>query len=345
MSLEDAFAQQAEACTTMGSPFMGQLLGLFAKNWPLDSAVADKLAGFEGDIGPAGHSLPLRLAGGLHALVLSGRDAALKELYPPHKAKDAALLAAVKTAFQTHADFLCDWVESPPQTNEIRRSAVLIAGAQVAATFSTLPICLSELGASGGLNLMWDHYALDLGVRRIGATMPAVILHPEWKGAAPPDASPEVVSRAGVDLNPLNPANGDDLLRMLAYLWADQPDRLTMTRAAASVMTAPIEKGDAIDWLAERLATAPEGQLHLIQNTVAWQYFPADAQARGIALIEAAGATATQNRPLAWLTMESDGDVRATKGAAMRLRLWPGNIDLDLGRADFHGRWIDWQLT
>jgi hypothetical protein len=25
------------------------------------------------------------------------------------------------------------------------------------------------------------------------------------------------------------------------------------------------------------------------------------------------------------------------------LRLWPGDKTLDLGRADFHGRWVDWR--
>ena len=115
-----------------------------------------------------------------------------------------------------------------------------------------------------------------------------------------------------------------------------------MTRAAASIATGPVARGDAIDWLAPRLHAAPPGHLHLIQHTVAWQYFPAEAQTRGRALIEAVGAQATENRPLAWLSMETDGDRTGKIGAALTLRLWPGDIRLDLGRADFHGRWINW---
>ena len=57
---------------------------------------------------------------------------------------------------------------------------------------------------------------------------------------------------------------------------------------------------------------------------------------------EAAGAQATPNRPLAWLSMETDGDTTGKVGAALTLRLWPGDITLELGRADFHGRWINW---
>lgn len=83
MTLSDAFRQQAISCAALDSPFMAQLLDILAKSWPQDSALARKFATFEGDIGPAGHSLPLRTAGGLHALVLTGRDPGLAAVYPP----------------------------------------------------------------------------------------------------------------------------------------------------------------------------------------------------------------------------------------------------------------------
>jgi hypothetical protein len=35
--------------------------------------------------------------------------------------------------------------------------------------------------------------------------------------------------------------------------------------------------------------------------------------------------------------MENDG---TSPGAVMTLRLWPGDVTLDLGRIDFHGRWV-----
>lgn len=342
MSLSDAFSAQAETCTRMGSPFMGQLLTILSKHWPTDSALGQKFARFEGDIGPSGHSLPLRIAGGLHALVLSNSDADLAALYPPNTATDGDLMRGVLSALETHAQFLLDWTDSAPQTNEVRRSAALIAGAHVAVNHFDLPIHLSELGASGGLNLMWDHYALEINGERFGPDVPAVLLSPDWEGDMPPAANPVIADRAGVDLNPLDPTLGDHLLRLTAYLWPDQPERLTMTRAAASVVTTRPAQGDAIDWLGPRLASAPQGHLHLIQHTVAWQYFPAEVKAHGRALIEAAGDQATPNRPLAWLSMETDGDTTGKVGAALTLRLWPGDLTLDLGRADFHGRWIKW---
>jgi len=345
MNLSEAFSAQSEACIRLGSPFMGQLMRLLAKDWPSDSALGQKFASFDGDIGPSGHSLPLRIAGGLHALVLNKTAPELAAVYPPAKTNDDTLRATVLEALENHKVFLIDWCNSAPQTNEVRRSAALIAGAQVAVQHFNLPICLSELGASGGLNLMWDHYAIEINGQQIGAANPAITLRPDWQGALPPDTSPQIAQRAGVDLNPLDPRRDDDLLRLTAYLWADQPERLTMTRAAAQVADAPITRADAIDWLAPRLQNPPQGQLHLIQHTIAWQYFPKEVQTRGRALIEAAGAQATAEQPLAWLSMESDGDARGQLGAALTLRLWPGDLHLNLGRADFHGRWINWEYA
>ena len=343
MSLARAFEHQAISCVRLGSPFMGRLLRLLAADWPEHSALGLYFAGFTGDIGPSGASLPLRIAGGLHALVLSGKDTALKAVYPPHDTKDETLRAAVLDALERHQNFLLEWVQSPPQTNEVRRSGALMAGAAVAAQHSDLPVWLSELGASGGLNLCWDHFALEAGGLRLGSENPALTLAPEWEGPPPPAHLPVIAGRGGVDLNPLDPSDPADLLRLTAYLWPDQPHRLDLTRAAASVAGTQIEQGDAIDWLATRLAAAPVGRLHLIQHTVAWQYFPSDAQKRGQQMIEEAGAAATPERPLAWLAMESDGDTKGSVGAALTLRFWPGDITLALGRVDFHGRWVKWE--
>jgi hypothetical protein len=155
----------------------------------------------------------------------------------------------------------------------------------------------------------------------------------------PPAAAVKVVERAGVDLRPIDPRSHDEALRLFAYLWPDQPSRADLTRAAISVLDTTVGQGDAIDWLETRLHSPLSARLHLVYHTVAWQYFPADAQNRGRALIEAAGARATENAPLAWLRMETDG---GSNGAAVTLRLWPGNRRIGLGRADFHGRWVHW---
>ncbi len=336
-ALAQAFAFQGKACADLGSPFMAQLCGLFARRaWP-DTPLRDTFFAWEGDIGPSAQSLPLRLAGGLHALVLNGDR--LGAFYPPHVVSDDQLWVAVCDAMAREDRFLTAWVAGAPQTNEVRRSAVLIAAGHVLANRFGLPIRLSELGASGGLNLMWDRYGLDVAGHRFGPAKADVVLSPDWEGPAPPGADPVVVARRGVDLNPLDPNDPTDALRLRAYLWPDQPDRLQRTEAAISAFDAKVDRADAITWLSDRLSHRA-GQCHLIYHTVAWQYFPAAAQARGTAMIETAGAAATADAPLAWFGMEADGQ---GAGAALTLRIWPDDIKVDLGRADFHGRWVKWE--
>jgi len=338
-ALAAAFVFQADSCTALGSPFMAQLCNLLAtRDWP-DTHLRDRYFSWAGDIGPKAQSLPLRLAGGLHALVLTGD--VLAGYYPPHVVSDDDLWDAVCGTMLRKDAFLNSWVNSPPQTNEVRRAAVLIAVGHVLANRYGFPLRLTELGASGGLNLMWDHYGLDIQDKQYGVSGAEVMLNPDWEGPLPPIADPVVVGRRGVDLNPLDPKDPDDALRLRAYLWPDQPDRLHRTEAAIANYDATVDQGDAIEWLAGQLNSA-SGTTHLIYHTVAWQYFPPDVQARGKALIEAAGARATDNAPLAWFGMESDGKA---PGAAMVLRRWPQDVTVDLGRVDFHDRWIKWKAT
>ena len=340
MTLAQALLDQAGHCAALDSPFMARMLPMLAEVWPVGSLLDTAVQRFDGDIGPKGHSLPLRLASGLHALVLTGQDAGLMATYPPNVATDADLASALSGALAAHEAFLIDWITSAPQTNEVRRSSVLIAGTHRLVHHTGITqVHLSELGASAGLNLMFDRYALTVGATRLGPEDAALTLAPDWTGPEPLCAPFTVTGRRGVDLNPLDPHLPDHALRLRAYLWADQDHRLALTDAAIACCTADVDRGDAIDWLTNRLSSAPAGQLHLIFHTVAWQYFPPEQQVKGTALIEAAGARATQNSPLAWLRMEADTE---TRGASVTARLWPGDHHITLGRADFHGRWVDW---
>ena len=342
MELQATFLEQAKACVGLGSPFMGRLMSLLARCWPDDTALARRFALWEGEIGPFGASLPLRLAGGLHALVLMARDATLAAAYPPNVVDDAVLLDAVLGAMRHHDAFLCRWVENAPQTNEVRRSTVLIAAAHWLDARFHLPLQLSEVGASAGLNLLFDKFAMQIGDHQWGPNETTVRLFPHWRGHLPPQSKPRIAERRGVDLNPLCVGRPEDELRLISYIWPDQADRIVRTRAAMALQVEQVDEGDAVEWLAKRLAIPWSGCLHLIYHTITWQYFSANRQASGRAIIEAAGAAATNEAPLAWLAMEADD---SPKGAALTIRLWPGDIRLSLGRAGFHGQWVEWACS
>lgn len=335
------FFTQADYCQSLGSPFMARALvmvrDLLASS---DSPFAKAVLNWPGDPRTNADSVPLRVMGGLHALVLSGRDPALAAAYPPHG--DKALATALSAAIMTHADFLIDWIKQAPQTNETARQSPLVATACLLAERFQMPLHLIELGASAGLNLRWDRTAVETPLGRLGNDGAAITLSPEWQGSLPRGRGFTIASARGVDLNPLDATDPDQALRLLAYLWPDQPDRLVRARKAielANENPIKVAKADAIDWLATILPDRPDSGLTLIYHTVAWQYFPQKQQQKGKALIEATGATATRKNPLAWLSMEADD---GPKGAALCLRLWPGDLTILLGRADFHARWVDW---
>ncbi len=345
-ALRAAFAEQGQACLALGSPFMHRLLPLALQALPRDTALGMRLLNWpETDLDATKDAVALRLAGGLHALVLGG-DSSLCAAYPPNETDDQHLVFALRAAYSAHEAHLLQWLDNPPQTNEVRRSAALIAVSHwLTARFGKMMV-VSEVGASAGLNLNFDFYRMDACGATFGPMGSSVQLAPEWRGGVLTPCPPYIHETRGVDLNPLNPADPKDAMRLLAYLWPDQTDRLARTQAAINIAKAPdteaqdqVDRADALDWLPGRLDHTPP-YLHLLYSTVAWQYLPTAAQAKGEAMICAAGATATADAPLAWFRMETDGQ---SPGAAMRLRLWPGDLDISLGRIDFHGRWIDWQ--
>ena len=337
----DHFRVQGDACTKLGSPFMGVLLAGLADQWPDGGARDRSCQNFDGDISAYGHAIALRAAGGLHALVLTGQDAGLMAVYPPNPADPAKLIPAALAAFETHAAFFEDWMKSPPQTNEVRRCAALIPGANWIARRHPLPFVTSELGASGGLNANWNRYALEAGDARLGPEDPTLTHRPTWQGAVPAQMEIRVDEKAAVDLKPVDVKDPAQALRLKSYLWPDQPERMALTEAAIAAVDTVVETGDAADWLETRLAKVYPGHVHMIYHSIAWQYFPEAVKARVTAAIEAAGAQATDDAPIAWLSMEADG----TQGSArIGLRMWPGDIDLELGRADYHGRWIKWEV-
>jgi len=336
-AVRNSFRTQADACLALGSPFTARILRLLADGLTPGTPVADRVLGWQGDPSGRADALALRLAGGLHALALQSDPPALRSFYTnPSRHTDIEALAVLLDTTD-HAP-LMDWLASAPQTNEVRRSAPLIAAGHWLAARFGLPMVLSELGASAGLNLNWDRYALDTG-GGFGDQNSPLRLTPDWRGAMPPSTQPQVTQRRAVDLNPLDVTR--DSLRIRAYIWADQPDRMALTQTAIDMAHGlQVDRADAVDWLETRLQTQHPGQLHLIYHTVAWQYFSQTAQARGEALLQSAGNRATASAPLAHLSLESDG---AEPGAALTLRLWPGNHTIPLGRVDFHGRWVDWQ--
>src|SRR5262249_23955211 len=150
------------------------------------------------------------------------------------------------------------FVQSPPQTNETRRTIALLPGFFAAARGGG-PLHVLEIGASAGLNTNWDRFAYRAGGWSWGATDPgAPSIDTAWRGPAPDLSTPlTVASRGACDLQPLDvrdPAQRDQLR---AYVWPDQTERLArFDRAVALAIrhVTRVERAAADAWLAERLA-------------------------------------------------------------------------------------------
>jgi len=335
--------RQGHACASLGSPFMGRLMPLIGKRLSGHTGVGARCLAWAGDVGPSGQSVPLRLAGALHALVLDGSAPDLAAVYPPHSPCDDQLWSAVTDALLAHEARILTWLDRAPQTNEVRRAAAVIAGLWWAlGEVGDRPVVLSEMGASAGLNLALDSFCVTMNGSVYGPADAAVALTPEWRGHARPTPHPiSVTDRRAVDLAPLDPASPADRLRLLAYLWPDQPDRLARTRAAIAVASVRPDAADAAPWLARRLSTPKQGALHVVYTTIAAQYFPDETREAIAAHLQKAGMVASAEAPLLYLSMEADG---GEPGAGLTATLWSGGAPRQtrLGRAHFHGDWIEW---
>lgn len=343
-----AFAQQATWCRELGSPLTGLLMEVVGRNLDRSTRIGARILDWPGRADAGHDALTLRLAGGLHALVRRGRLPDLAGLYPPNPMPDGpALWRAVAAALADAGDALAPWLDGAPQTNEVARSAVLMPGLMQVAQETGLPVALYELGASAGLNLLPDRYAYQLGPVAAGAAGSPVRLRPDWQGPPPSSAPVQVVRRRGVDLNPLDVTRPADQERLLAYIWADQAERLARTQAAIALAAAdppPLDRGDAADWTEGMLHPAPEpGVARVLMHSIAAQYFPERTRARIAAHAARVGAQATRAAPFAWLRFE--GDARYGPRPALLLTLWPGGRERLLATGSAHGLWVRWAAS
>ena len=94
--------------------------------------------------------------------------------------------------------------------------------------------------------------------------------------------------------------------------------------------------------MAERLAAQHDkGVTRVLYHSVMWQYLPEPTREAIAAAMEQAGAEATEERPLAWVRLETN---RATFRHELTVRYWPGGADpVLLAEAHPHGAWVEWK--
>jgi hypothetical protein len=341
--LAEAWAKQIAFCDTGGSPFTARVLEAAWAAQERGGTLDALLPYWPGNAWA--DAVPLRVAGALHALALSGADAELAALYPPARDTFDAERgpAAVARALAEHRALVAEYLALAPQTNEIGRSAVLLGGFAAIARETGLPLATLEIGASAGLNQYWHRYRYELGAARWGDAASPVVIASDWQGT-PPELPVliDVNSHAACDVSPIDLSAPGAALRLLSYVWPDQHERLVRLRAAialAQSLGVHVETADALDWVRRELATARPRRATVLYHSVMWQYLPEPTREALRQVIANAGARATRDAPLAWLAFEVVG---ADADCELTLTLWPGGARRVLATAHPHGRWVRW---
>jgi hypothetical protein len=342
------FRTEARNARALESPLNGFLLDAVADD--LDrGGIASVVLGDHLD-DPSASALPLRLLGGVHALVLTGRADELARWYPSVGGAVAldgpdgdALATAFRAALAAHVDEVRAWLWHPPQTNEVGRASALIGGLRHIVAQADLPVRLVEVGASAGLNLRADRFRISGSSGEFGDPSSPVQLGEAWVGTAPPPTAVRIVERSGGDLSPIDPTSPDGALRLMAYVWPDHVARMQRLRGAlqlAADVPAEVRREDV---LATLRRTTPVGATWtVVWHSIFRQYLSKPARQRFAAAIEAIGESARANAPFAHLAFEPVS--RESPWFPVVLTTWPGGETRTIGRALPHGlptNWLD----
>jgi hypothetical protein len=223
------------------------------------------------------------------------------------------------------------------QTNEPARCATLLP----ALALLPQPLALIEVGASAGLTLLPDRYTYDYDGRRIAGTDPdAPVLNCRPLGQVPiPAQVPEVAWRAGLDLNPLDVTDDDDVRWLDCLIWPGEAGR--RERLAAAIETArrnppPLHRGDLLTDLVPLARQAPPGATLVIYHSAVLAYVAPEQRGQFAATVRGLDAS--------WLSNEAPGILPGVASPERDSESFVLVLDgtQALALTDGHGTWVEW---
>ncbi len=341
-----AFRRQARSCADLGSPMYAGLLDRLVSDLEEGGPTARVVAGHEDD--PGDSALPLRLLGSVHRLVLERRAGELTLYYPSVGgtwAPDAGSSAFLRLLAEQPEDAR-EWLDRPPQTNEVGRAAALVGGLLHLPADEHRDVRLFEIGASGGLNLLADRFGyVDTAGERYGRRSSPVVLDDAWTSTVMPRRRVQFAERHGCDLRPVDVGTTEGRLTLTAYVWPDQVHRLERLRSALDLAAEhPLDvrrlaAGDFVETITLRPSTTT-----VLWHSVMWQYLPGEEQERVAARIEQLGRLAEDDGSFVHLRLEPVR-LRGEESPQFRvlMRTWPGGEERVLGTAHPHGVPVRWE--
>jgi hypothetical protein len=342
LDVREAIEWQAQHAEEAFAPCTARVIRAELAVLDSDTATGRRMANWQGLV--LADAMPLRIAGGLHWLCLTGEDQRLQPVYAGLLTDQATIDAIVVDMVTKYDAPLMAWLDSPPQTNEAGRSASIMAGLLWLSQRLGSKFELNEIGASAGVNTMMARYFFDLGGVRAGPSLSRMTIAPEWKGPLPPEGKVEIVAAQGSDLAPIDLTDPAQALRLKAYVWPEatqRMDRLDVAIAMAERAPPDLVRMEAAEFVREMLARPQEaGITRVLFHSIVWQYLSGPSKQAIEAMMEEAGARATLEKPLAWLALETN---RETFRHELWVRYWPGRGEaVQLLSAHPHGAWVEW---
>ena len=219
------------------------------------------------------------------------------------------------------------------QTNECRRGVALLAGIWEA-PFDRFH--LIDVGTSAGLNLAIDRYSYRWNDLTWGSGS-SLEIAAESRGALPRVRDIEILSRIGLDLNPIDPGDPDQRLWLESAVWPEHHERRDRLRAALEVLrTVPVEfvAGDALRTLPEVFDRLPFDEPVVVMNSmVLIQWDPSDRER-----LDSLVATERSRRPVHRVSMEWFAGQRPD---ASELTVDSGEGWRHVGWVHHHGEWVE----
>jgi hypothetical protein len=290
--------------------------------------------------------MPNLFLAAIHAELLRSPDEELAAYYPTAGGR-RALDDALGPALMRFCDARREPIEAMlatrhTQTNETARCSALLPA--FAAVADERPLAQIEIGASAGLNGLWDHYAYDYGGRAAGDPGSPLRIECELVGTGvPPLEPPAVAWRAGIDRSPVDLRDEADVRWLRACIWPDQSARHARLAAALQVAHehGPVEvhRGDALALLPGVIESAPADALVCVFHTAALVYFGAEKVAELRTMLE--------ERDVVWLGGEASGVLVGDPGRVgptlhFALTAGRGGKLEQIGRMGHHGGWLEW---
>ena len=341
MSFHDALLHQSAICTQLGSPLYAEIFQAMAAdltNNGVTAQISEHLT-----IRPQRDAAPLRIAGAIHRLALTGKAPSIARHFPSTGGNPGpTLVDDYLEALAIFRNDIDDGLSRSVQTNEVGRTTMLVTGMSFFAREVGIPAThLREVGSSCGLNLQVDDYFFEANGTSYGNGNALVRFEDSAWGTPRPDIAqcPVLLSRAGCDIAPLDAHNENDQLTLLSFVWPDQFERFTRLRdAIENACTSPSyvapDQKDAAVWIHEQLANIPSNEPVLIFHSIVWQYLSRETKDQFRAEVE--GFCAQREAPTGWLRMEPAGPV-----ADLRIDIWQGarktHIDQVLADSSYHG--------